>query len=210
MARKTFVSYKYSEAKGTRDRIIEALGDDARYYQGETSASPDLTDRKTDTIRNHLKEMIFDTSVTIVVISPNIKLSKWIDWELEYSLKNITREDRTSGSNGIVGVIQEVNGSTNWIEKYITTSDGCRYRYLDKDLLYEIINKNRFNRKTPEFTCPQCETVDTLEGSYIALINEKDFLSEPEKYIENAYEKSKRINEFNITKTVKKDLFSFW
>ncbi|SLK07556.1 MULTISPECIES: TIR domain-containing protein [unclassified Paenibacillus] len=161
MARKTFVSYKYSEAKRTRDRIVEALGDDARFYQGETSASPDLTDRKTDTIRNHLKEMIFDTSVTIVVISPNIKLSKWIDWELEYSLKNITREDRTSGSNGIVGVIQEINGSTNWIEKYITTSDGCRYRYLDKDLLYEIINKNRYNRKTPEFTCPQCETVDT-------------------------------------------------
>ncbi|GIP45084.1 hypothetical protein J45TS6_35430 [Paenibacillus sp. J45TS6] len=49
-ARKTFISYKYSEAQHTRDRIIKALGTDARYYQGETSTSPNLTDRKTETI----------------------------------------------------------------------------------------------------------------------------------------------------------------
>ena len=44
MAHKTFISYKYSEAQELRDRIIKAFGDDASYYQGETSASPDLTD----------------------------------------------------------------------------------------------------------------------------------------------------------------------
>ena len=37
MAHKTFISYKYSEATDLRDRIIEAMGDDATYYQGETS-----------------------------------------------------------------------------------------------------------------------------------------------------------------------------
>lgn len=40
MARKTFISYKYSEARNTRDRIIKALGSDSKYYQGETSESP--------------------------------------------------------------------------------------------------------------------------------------------------------------------------
>lgn len=44
MAHKTFISYKYSEAQNLRDRIIKALGDDASYYKGETSDSPDLTD----------------------------------------------------------------------------------------------------------------------------------------------------------------------
>lgn len=29
MAHKTFISYKYSEARELRDKIIEALGDDA-------------------------------------------------------------------------------------------------------------------------------------------------------------------------------------
>lgn len=33
MAHKTFISYKYSDAKGLRDRIIESLGSDATYYR---------------------------------------------------------------------------------------------------------------------------------------------------------------------------------
>lgn len=37
MAHKTFISYKYSELQNLRDKIIEALGDDATYYKGETS-----------------------------------------------------------------------------------------------------------------------------------------------------------------------------
>ena len=41
MAHKTFISYKYSEAQGLRDDIIKKLGDDASYYKGETSESPD-------------------------------------------------------------------------------------------------------------------------------------------------------------------------
>ena len=61
MARKTFISYKYSEARRLRDDILKALGKDATYYQGETSDSPDLSDRKTETIKEHLKDMIFGT-----------------------------------------------------------------------------------------------------------------------------------------------------
>ena len=37
MAHKTFISYKYSESQDLRDRIIDALGEDATYYKGETS-----------------------------------------------------------------------------------------------------------------------------------------------------------------------------
>ncbi len=92
MAHKTFISYKYSEAQDLRDRLIKALGDDASYYQGETSDSPDLTDTSTENIKKNLKDMMYDTSVTIVIISPHIKESKWIDWEIEYCLKNITRK----------------------------------------------------------------------------------------------------------------------
>ena len=51
MAHKTFISYKYSEAQNLRDRIIKALGDDASYYKGETSDSPDLTDTWANSFR---------------------------------------------------------------------------------------------------------------------------------------------------------------
>lgn len=51
MAHKTFISYKYSEATELRDTIIEALGEDAKYYCGEMSDSPDLTDTTTENIK---------------------------------------------------------------------------------------------------------------------------------------------------------------
>ena len=70
MAHKTFISYKYSEARELRDRIITKLGNDATYYRGETSSSPDLTDLTTATIRKNLADMIYDTSVMIVIVSP--------------------------------------------------------------------------------------------------------------------------------------------
>ena len=111
MAHKTFISYKYSESQELRDRIIEALGDDATYYKGETSDSPDLTDTTTDNIKKNLRDMMYDTSVTIVILSPNMKQSKWIDWEIEYCLKKIPRKERVSQTNGVVAVISKINGS---------------------------------------------------------------------------------------------------
>ena len=49
---------------------------------GETSDSPDLTDTSTDNIKKNLTYMMFGTSVTIVILSPHMKESKWIDWEI--------------------------------------------------------------------------------------------------------------------------------
>ncbi|WP_176314552.1 TIR domain-containing protein [Burkholderia vietnamiensis] len=145
MARKTFISYKFSEAISLRDKIIDALGDDATYYQGETAESPDLTDTTAENIKKNLKDMMFDTSVTIVIASPNIIQSKWIDWEIEYSLKEITRENKTSRTNGIVGVIMKHNGSYDWLIKNYTNEDGCSVRKYTESKLYNIINKNRYN-----------------------------------------------------------------
>ena len=201
MARKTFISYKYSEAQDLRDTILEALGEDATYYQGETSDSPDLTDTTTENIKNNLKDMIYGTSVTIVVISPNLKDSNWIDWEIEYSLKEITREDKTSRTNGVVGVIMKCTGGYDWIVGESSYDDGCKPRTIDRSKLYEIINNNRLNLNPPEYACESCKTIDKLNGSYISLIEQEEFLGDTSKYIENAFEKSERIDNFKISKT---------
>lgn len=73
MGHKTFISNKYSEAQDLRDRIIESLGEDATYYKGETSESPDLTNTSTENIKKNLKNMMYDTSVTMM---QNWELSK--------------------------------------------------------------------------------------------------------------------------------------
>jgi hypothetical protein len=202
MASKTFISYKHSEAQQLRDEIIKSLGLDASYYHGETSESPDLTDTSTENIKQHLKDMIYDTSVTIVIISPNINKSKWIDWEIEYSLKEITRKDKTSRTNGIVGIVMKHNGNYSWLQNTSNKIDGHTSTSTDNSLLYDIIVENRGNQNPKEYFCEECKTIDQLTGSFISLIKEEDFLSNPNFYIENAFDKSKNISNYDICKTM--------
>jgi len=203
MARKTFISYKYSESQKLRDDILKVMGDDASYYQGETADSPDQTDNETNTIKENLKDMMFNTSVTIVIISPNMTDSKWIDWEIEYTLKEMKRGETTSRTNGIVGVIAKHNGAYDWLVNYTEREDGCSSsRSFKSSLLYEIINENRFNEKEEKYSCEECKTYNQLSSSYISLIDEDKFLRDHDKYIENAYEKSQNINEYKIVKQV--------
>lgn len=201
MAHKTFISYKYSEAQGLRDRIIKALGEDASYYQGETSDSPDLTDYKTETIREHLKDMIFGTTVTIVIISPHMTESEWIDWEIEYSLREYSRNGKKSKSNGIVGVVMKVNGGYGWLCSTTTHEDGHASTNNDTSKMYKIINDNRFNENPQVYSCYKCKTVDRLSGSYISLITEEEFLDDPNFFIENAYQKCQSVDKYKISKT---------
>ena len=202
MSHKTFISYKYSEARNLRNSIVDALGDDAIYYQGETSSSPDLSDTSTENIKKNLTDMMYDTSVTIVIISPNVKNSNWIDWEIEYSLKNITRKGRTSHTNGVVGVIMKFNGGYSWLKTTSTNGDGCTSSSYDESKVYSIINNNRFNQNPKKYSCDICKTVNALTGSYIAYVEEETFLSDPQKYIDNAYDKSENdAAGYDLTKT---------
>ncbi|MBE8233751.1 MAG: TIR domain-containing protein [Endozoicomonadaceae bacterium] len=200
MARKTFISYKYSEAQGLRDELLSSLGDGATFYQGETADSPDLTDTSTENIKSNLTGMMYNTSVTIVIVSPNIISSKWIDWEIEYCLKEISRQGRTSKTNGVVGVIQKINGGYDWLITRNKKDDGCTVRSIADSKLYNIINCNRYNRNNHAYACDVCKTYNQLNGSYFSLIDEEDFLSNPDKYIENAFEKSEAADEFDLTK----------
>ena len=200
MAHKTFISYKYSEATNVRDAILQALGESATYYQGETADSPDLTDESTLTIKTKLSNMMYGTSVTIVVLSPQIKTSKWVDWEIEYCLKEISRKGRISKANGLVGVVQKVNGNYDWIITKECKDDCCSVRRVDDKKLYPIINKNRFNLRNKSYKCSRCRTYDLLSDSYMSIIEEDDFLKNSQKYIENAFKKAENSDKFELTK----------
>ncbi len=200
MARKTFVSYKYEEACDLRDEIIKCLGDDAIYYTGETSESPDLTDETAEKIKESLKNMMYNTSVTIVILSPSMKKSKWIDWELEYCLKEITRKDRTSKTNGIVAVVMKYEGKYEWLIKENENCHKTKTLSYDQSKIYSIINENHFNSIPPKWHCDTCKTYDSERGSYISYVKEEVFLKDPNYYIEIAYEKSEDISKFKLKK----------
>lgn len=142
--------------------------------------------------------MMHDTSVTVIVVSPSFVLSKWVNWEIEYSLKEITRRDRTSRTNGVVGVIREVNGGCDWLVTIGNKDDGCTVRS------YDIPNstgssENHYNRKKGP-ACRHCKTQSHLDGSYISLVEESAFLSNPDKYIDNAFDKSEHVDAFHLRK----------
>lgn len=176
--------YEYAQRK--HEFFIE----DATYYKGETSESPDLTDTSTENIKKNLKDMMYDTSVTIVILSPNMKESKWIDWEIEYCLKDITRKDRTSHTNGVVAVIMKVDNSYEWFKKSGTNCHGSSTVSYELDKVFDIISQNHFNSNPEQWHCDKCKTYDWLNGSYITFVEEETFMDDPEKYINNAYDKS--------------------
>ena len=190
MAHKTFISYKYSdvvEYKGSnnlRDRIIAKLGPDAKFYRGENGYSKDLSSYTAEYIKKYLKDMMYDTSVTIVILSPNMKQSEWIEWEIEYSLKNITRADRTSRPNGVIAVVQKQNvwDGYAWLRNFFNS--------WNTYLLPSIVSKNMDNKKSYGSYL--------LSNNYIDIVTEDDFLRNPSKYIEEAYQKSKNIDSYIV------------
>ena len=76
----------------------------------------------------------------------------------------------------------------------------CTVRLIDDSKLYKIINKNRYNLISGAYTCEYCKTYSQLESSSISLIDEEEFISNPDKYIDNAYEKCVKQAYLNLSK----------
>lgn len=197
MAHKTFISYKYSESLSLRDKIIKKLGEDATYYKGETSDSPDLTDYTTDTIRKNLADMIYDTTVMIVIVSPNMRQSKWMEWEIKYALREQTRNGRTSHADGVICVVKKNElyerlglDPYSWAKLYGGDWDASK--------LFDIINKKRNNKKYWFNSNLKDKTVyDKLSMHYIDIITEDEFLKNPNKYIDDAFIKSQNLEAYD-------------
>lgn len=133
MGRKIFVSYKYhdSDVKCLPNQWYSEVHDYVDYiqnnilspndvYKGEKS-DEDLSHLSDSSIESHLKDKIWDSSVTIVLISPNMRVhyipekEQWIPWEISYSLRETTRNDRTSRRNAILAVVlPDKSGSTDY------------------------------------------------------------------------------------------------
>lgn len=134
MGHKIFVSYKYADNNVqplswygltcVHDYVgvIENSILKKDVYKGEKQ-NEDLSLKSDYYIEEHLKNKIYDSSVTIVLISPNMKIpymkqkSQWIPWEISYSLRLTTRNDRTSQRNALLAVVlPDRNGSYDYYQ----------------------------------------------------------------------------------------------
>ena len=145
MGRKIFVSYKYADSNVRQFTNLNSLyrqADTARsyfdlledyfkrnsdhIYKGESDGE-DLSQLSDSTIRDKLYDRIYDSTVTIVMLSPNMKESyqqqkyQWIPQEISYSL----REQSRTNSKG-----QSVTSSTNAMLAVVLPDRSGSYSYF--------------------------------------------------------------------------------
>ena len=220
MGRKVFVSYKHQDSS---IRPLNGYGDTVRayvdylianrlndeIYKGE--GDEDLSQFKDETIRTRLKTKIHDSSITLVLISPNMKdaykeeSEQWIPWEISYSLKEITRSNKMSHTNGVLAILlPDYNNSYEYI---FNNCFSCKSRLLKTDFLFKIIRDNIFNRKGIESlstNCPYCSSYGG-SSSYIETVKWDDFLSQKDHYLDRASTIRDERRSYNISKEVNND-----
>ena len=222
MARKVFVSYKYGDSSvqpiprhgetdpTTARHYVDLLHDhlDANDYiiKGEDDGE-DMSGFKDETIASNLRNKIYDSTVTVVLISKNMKEvytpedDQWIPWEVAYSMREKTREDRTSGANGILAVvIPDETGSYS----YIVNHYPCVTSWNTASL-FKILGSNMFNRNEKNLIrCTTCNRYhhNGEDHSYIHPVKWVDFMANVNGYIDHATQINQNIDHYELVKVV--------
>src|SRR5260221_8053102 len=145
MGRKIFITYKYGD---TRVEKLSSVGDDqstkVRHYvdslqdllesedhinKGEADGES-LADFKDATIESKLRAKIYDSTITLAIVSKGMKeygvseKNQWMPWEISYSLKEHARGDRTSYTNAMLAIVlPDEYGSY----EYYVVENSCAY-----------------------------------------------------------------------------------
>jgi len=230
MGRKVFVSYKYSDSQvmdlniyapnlfgGTSkiqttarhyvDKLSEILENDDHIYKGENDGES-LANFSDEHIASKLRDKIFDSTITIVFISKGMKSlwepesNQWMPWEISYSLKEITRNNRTSSSNAIIGVV--LPDQFGMYDYYFTYDSICNCRSFNTPFLFEILRCNMFNEKTPSTSiCTNGNIVYHGDFSYMQCITWEEFKGSHNTYLNKAMEIKEKKDNYNITKNIR-------
>lgn len=208
MAKKIFISYKHSDSSvqplsssiyyqpttarsyvNILQNHFENTGD--HIFKGENN-NESLESFKEDSIRSKLADKIYDSSITIVLISPNMKDSskyeknQWIPWEISYSLRQKSRNTISSTPNAILAVIlPDLKGN---------------YQYAhNSNFNFNIISRNRDNLK---HSYPAIKLKNGCSNSYILMPTWDSFTKNYNGWINAALEVRQNIDKYDISKIV--------
>lgn len=172
----------------------------------------DLSGLSPETIVNKLADRIYDSTVTLVLMSKGMhdfgkaENEQWIPWEISYSLHEYSRGNRLCATNAMIAVVlPDEYGSYN----YFTTDHNCpacKAHIWHINRMFKILRMNMFNKKQPNlFSCQSvfCGMTNLHKGSdhsYIQPIRWIDFISNINGYISLALQRHEHINDYNLTK----------
>lgn len=229
MGHKIFVSYKYADSNVKNisgdfyhadtvrtyvDELANYISDASEHiYKGEYDGE-DLSKLSDDTIWKKLKDKIYDSTLTIVMISPGMRETykkdrdQWIPWEISYSLKEVLRKNIsgrmvTSASNAILAIVLPNRQGSYSYYTYENTCCENKCRTLKTDILFKIMRDNMFNIKTPDVDiCNNNSKIYHGDSSYIFSVKWEDFIKDPESYIQKAYDIQSKIAQYKITEEI--------
>lgn len=200
MGNKIFISYKYA------DSSVQSLNSTSswelttpRHYvdviqqkllpryghinKGENDGES-LATFKESTIYSKLADKIFDSSITILLISPNMKTfyhaekDQWIPWEISYSLRTKNRNGSYSNPNAILAVIlPDSFGNYDYVNNY--------------GFGFAILKLNKNNLK-PAYS------YGIYENDYIVTCTWTQFLSQFDSWIEKALRNRNDVEKYNL------------
>lgn len=149
---KVFISFYHEDDQKYKDYIDKYLSGNIinkSVYKGEYS-----TDNKDDYIKRLIREdKISDSSVVVVLIGPNTRRRKHVDWEIYAGLR-----DSINGSSGLVGIMLPTlktagNGEYYYADMPERFADNARSGYADiysweyaVEHFDEIVEKAFYNR----------------------------------------------------------------
>lgn len=231
MGRKIFVSYKYADndvqnilgngfwggctVRDYVDVIEKTMDATDDIYKGESDGE-DLSQLTDAVIWSKLKDRIYDSSITIVMLSKGMKevykqeRHQWIPQEISYSLRETPRKNKNGDSvishtNALLAVVlPDRNGDYSYfIETKSCCEEGCTFYYKQSPIIFDIMRGNLFNEKKPDSkTCANNSTIYHGDYHYMACVKWVDFENNMSTYIEKALRIQANKDNYDIQKTI--------
>ena len=172
---------QYKDVGGYVDALQSVLEDEGYINKGETDDS-DMSGLNETTIHQELEKRMHDSTVTIVLISPNMKedgldeRQQWIPQEVAYSLS--TKRRAYDYPNAMMAIV--LPDAKNSYDYFLNPheQEDCDATKLNRDILFPIMACNMLNAKELEHApcvyCPPSDLVYADNSSYIDPIKWSD------------------------------------
>lgn len=204
MATKVFISFRFSDGKMIKDELVHLFDESTEVIN--RSEDKNRSQMSEDTIQDYLYEKLKDTSVTILLLTPDAvsyrkncfgNYDDWLYDELRYSLDD-RKNNRT---NGVVAVYTD-DAKDKLLESNSRYCSHCQQIKSCRTLKFfdNLAQKNMLNIKSSYKKNPCDNLYDDEHDSYISLVSLEEFKNNYTKYIDNAKDKRDRLHEFDIYK----------
>lgn len=189
--------------------ILDAHLTHAGHICKAEDSGEDLSALTDETIAIKLADRLYDSTVTVVLISKGMhelgkaEREQWIPWEVSYSLHENTRGGRTSATNAMVAIV--LPDEYDSYDYFVTNHNCvlCKTSTWHTDRIFKILGQNMFNRIQPKLVNCLCGKTNIHTGndhSYIQPVKWDDFMFGINDYITLALQRQENLENYNLKK----------